>query len=294
MSEAKKKMTEEEILKSIDAIIDETLGTEEQPAEEAKEEVAKSEESKDTDKDANGGKDKIKSGSPMSAEQAEKAKAKKSEDEKEEDDEEDEKEEKSYKKSEEQESDLKKADKEAMKKLADKEAKEEVKEHEKDMHKKKMKKSLDELSQVLDSEELELIKAWREESEQAEKEASTDVAKSVVQAVSAQIEDLKKAFDARLNEKDSLIKSMSEEIKKLSSQPAHSGQAVSTLETLEKGGSSETTLSKSQVLDTMLDLQKAGKGITSQHIAEFEVTKNLSNPVVRALVMEEAKKRHSN
>jgi hypothetical protein len=291
MSEAKKKMTEEEILKSIDAIIDETLGTEEQPAEEAKEEVAKSEESKDTDKDANGGKDKIKSGSPMSAEQAEKAKAKKSEDEKEED-EEDEKEE--SKKSEEKEADLQKADKEAMKKLADKEAKEEVKEHEKEKHKKSMKKSIEELSQVLDSEELELIKAWREESEQAEKEASTDVAKSVVQAVSAQIEDLKKAFDARLNEKDSLIKSMSDEIKKLSSQPAHSGQAVSTLETLEKGGSSETTLSKSQVLDTMLDLQKAGKGITSQHIAEFEVTKNLSNPAVRALVMEEAKKRHSN
>jgi len=292
MSEAKKKMTEEEILKSIDAIIDETLGTEEQPAEEAKEEVAKSEESKDTDKDANGGKDKIKSGSPMSAEQAEKAKAKKSEDEKE--DEEDEKEEKSCKKSEEQESDLQKADKEAMKEIADKEAKEEVKEHEKDMHKKKMKKSLEELSDVLDSEELELIKAWREESEQAEKEVSTDVAKSVVQAISTQIEDLKKAFDARLNEKDSLIKSMSDEIKKLSSQPAHSGQAVSTLETLEKGGSSETILSKSQVLDTMLDLQKAGKGITSQHIAEFEVTKNLSNPVVRALVMEEVKKRHSN
>lgn len=285
-------MTEEEILKSIDAIIDETLGTEEQPAEQ-KEEVAKSEESKDTDKDANGGKDKIKSGSPMSAEQAEKAKAKKSEDEDEEE-EEDEKEEKSYKKSEDSSADLKKADKEAMKKLADKEAKEEVKEHEKDMHKKKMKKSLDELSQVLDSEELELIKAWREESEQAEKESSTDVAKSVVQAVSAQIEDLKKSFDARLNEKDSLIKSMSDEIKKLSSQPAHSGQAVNTLETLEKGGSSETTLSKAQVLDTMLDLQKAGKGITSQHIAEFEVTKNLSNPAVRSLVMDEVKRRHSN
>jgi hypothetical protein len=286
MSEAKKKMTEEEILKSIDAIIDETLRIEEQTAEE---QVAKSEESKDTDKDANGGKDKIKSGSPMSVEQAEKAKAKKSEED--DDDEEDEKQEKCYKKSH-----LHKADKESMKEIADKEAKEEVKEHEEEMHKKKkkMKKSLEELSEVLDSEELELIKAWREESEQAEKEASTDVAKAVVQAVSAQIEDLKKAFDARLNEKDSLIKSLSDEIKKLSSQPAHSGQAVSTLETLEKGGSSETTLSKSQVLDTMLDLQKAGKGITSQHIAEFEVTKNLSNPVVRALVMEEAKKRYSN
>lgn len=290
MSEAKKKMTEEEILKSIDAIIDETLGSEEQV--ESKDEVVKSEEAKNEKKDANGGDDKIKSGSPMSAEQAEKAKAKKS-DKKDEEDEEDDEDEKSEK-SEASEADLQKADKKEMKKIADKEAKEEVEEHEKEKHKKSMKKSIQELSQVLDSEELELIKAWREETAQEEKESSSDVAKSVVQAVGAQIDELKKSFDARLNEKDSLIKSMSDELKKLSSQPAHNGQAVNTLETLEKGGPSETTLSKSQVLDTMLDLQKAGKGITSLHIAEFEATKNLNNPVVRSLVMEAAKKRFTN
>lgn len=289
MSEAKKKMTEEEILKSIDAIIDETLGSEEQPEAKA-EEVVKSEESKNESKDANGGDDKIKSGSPMSAEQAEKAKMKKKKEEDEEDDEDEESE-----KSEASKPDLEKADKKAfMKLIADKEAKEEVKDHEKDKHKKSMKKSIDELSQVLDSEELELIKAWREETAQAEQETSTDVAKSVVQAVGAQIQDLKKSFEARLNDKDAMIKSMSDELKKLSSQPAHSGQAVNTLETLEKGGPSETTLSKAQVLDTMLELQKAGKGITSLHIAEFEATKNLNNSVVRSMVMEAAKKRYSN
>jgi hypothetical protein len=289
MSEAKKKMTEEEILKSIDAIIDETLGSEEQPEAKA-EEVVKSEESKNESKDANGGDDKIKSGTPMSAEQAEKAKMKKKKEDEEEEDDEDEESEKSQA----SQPDLQKADKEAMKKLADKEAKEEVKDHEKEKHKKSMKKSIEELSQVLDSEELELIKAWREESAQAEQETSADVAKSVVQAVGAQIEDLKKTFDARLNEKDAMIKSMSDELKKLSSQPAHNGQAVNTLEVLEKGGSSETTLSKAQVLDTMLELQKAGKGITSLHIAEFEATKNLNNSVVRSMVMEAAKKRYSN
>lgn len=91
-----------------------------------------------------------------------------------------------------------------------------------------------------------------------------------------------------------MIKSLSVEVKKLSTQPAHGRQSVDSLETIEKSGSSEVTISKSQVLDTMLELQKAGKGINSRHIAEFEATKNLSNPQVKALVMEETKKRFSN
>lgn len=291
MSEAKKKMTEEEILKSLDAIIDETIGSEEETAQEQKEEqVAKSEESKNEKKDANGGEDKIKSGSPMSEKQeaAAKAKAKKSEDE-----DEDEKAEKSESK----QADLVKAedkeDKEEKKEMKQV-AKEEVKAHEGKMHK-KMKKSIEELSSVLDDEELELIKAWREENDEDEvEETPADIAKSVAQAVGAQIDDLKKAFNEKLSEKDAMIKSLSDEVKKLSSQPAHGRQSIDSLETLEKGGSSETSLTKAQVLDTMLDLQKAGKGITSHHIAEFEATRNLSNPVVRNLVMEATKKRFSN
>jgi len=76
MSE-KQKLTQEEILKSLDAIIDETMGTDEGSSED----VVKSEESKNENKQANGGEDKIKSGAPMTeeqkAEEAKKAKEKK-------------------------------------------------------------------------------------------------------------------------------------------------------------------------------------------------------------------------
>lgn len=299
MSEAKKKMTEEEILKSLDAIIDETMGKDEEVVSEkpaSTETVAKSEESKDENKQANGGEDKIKSGAPMSEEQKAEA-AKKAKAKKEKEDDEDEDDEKSEK-SAQSEADLKKAvSKEEAKKIADKEADKEVDEHEKEMHKnKKMKKSIEELAAAgVDAEELELIKAWREENDESEEqETSVDIAKSVAQAVGAQLEDIKKSFEQKLSEKDDMIKSLSVEVKKLSTQPAHGRQSVDSLETIEKSGSSEVTISKSQVLDTMLELQKAGKGINSQHIAEFEATKNLSNPQVKALVMEETKKRFSN
>lgn len=299
MSEAKKKMTEEEILKSLDAIIDETMGKDEEVVSEkpaSTETVAKSEESKDENKQANGGEDKIKSGAPMSEEQKAEA-AKKAKAKKEKEDDEDEDDEKSEK-SAQSEADLKKAvSKEEAKKIADKEADKEVDEHEKEMHKnKKMKKSIEELAAAgVDAEELELIKAWREENDESEEqESSVDIAKSVAQAVGAQLEDIKKSFEQKLSEKDDMIKSLSVEVKKLSTQPAHGRQSVDSLETIEKSGSSEVTISKSQVLDTMLELQKAGKGINSRHIAEFEATKNLSNPQVKALVMEETKKRFSN
>ncbi len=287
MSEAKAKMTQEEILKSLDAIIDETIGTDEVAGEAAPaaETVTKSEESKDTNKQANGGDDKIKSGSPMTeeqkAEEAKKAKEKKDKEEKE-------AKEKAMKeqaeKSAQEEADLKKGAKESEDKDAD------------DKKAKKMKKSLEELAAAgVDAEELELIKAWREENaEEEEVQGSADIAKSVAQAVGAQIEELKKSFDEKLSAKDDMIKSLSAEVKKLSTQPAHGKQSVDSLETIEKSGASNTEISKAQVLDTMLELQKSGKGINSRHIAEFEATRNLSNPQVKALVMEETKKRFSN
>lgn len=300
MSEAKAKMTQEEILKSLDAIIDETIGTDEVAGEQtapAAETVAKSEESKDTNKQANGGEDKIKSGTPMSeeqkAEEAKKAKEKKDKEDKE-------AKEKAMKeeaeKSAQAEADLKKAavDAEEAKKIADKE----VDKHEDKMHSKKVKKSLEELAAAgVDAEELELIKAWREETaeeEKAEVQDSADIAKSVAQAVGAQIEELKKSFAENLQAKDDMIKSLSAEVKKLSTQPAHGKQSVDSLETIEKSNESNVEISKAQVLDTMLELQKSGKGINSRHIAEFEATRNLSNPQVKALVMEETKKRFQN
>lgn len=299
MSEAKAKMTQEEILKSLDAIIDETIGTDEVAGEKtapAAEAVAKSEESKDTNKQANGGEDKIKSGSPMTeeqkAEEAKKAKEKKDKEEKE-------AKEKAMKeeaeKSAQAEADLKKsADKDADDKKGKKESEDK---DEDDKKSKKMKKSLEELAAAgLDSDELELIKAWREENaeEEDEVQGSADIAKAVSQAVGAQIEDLKKSFEQKMSEKDDMIKSLSAEVKKLSTQPAHGKQSVDSLETIEKSGASNTEISKAQVLDTMLELQKAGKGINSRHIAEFEATRNLSNPQVKALVMEETKKRFQN
>ncbi len=300
MSEAKAKMTQEEILKSLDAIIDETIGTEDVAGETAPaaETVAKSEESKDTNKQANGGEDKIKSGTPMSeeqkAEEAKKAKEKKDKEDKE-------AKEKAMKEQAEKaakdEADLKKAavDAEEAKKIADKEADKKVGQHEDKMHKKSMKKSIEELAAAgVDAEELELIKAWREENAEEEVQESADIAKSVAQAVGAQIEELKKSFDEKLSAKDDMIKSLSAEVKKLSTQPAHGKQSVDSLETIEKSGASNTEISKAQVLDTMLELQKSGKGINSRHIAEFEATRNLSNPQVKALVMEETKKRFSN
>ncbi len=300
MSE-KAKMTQEEILKSLDAIIDETIGTDEVAGEAAPaaETVAKSEESKDTNKQANGGDDKIKSGTPMSeeqkAEEAKKAKEKKDKEDKEAADKK--KAMEDAEKSAQAEADLKKAvDAEEAKKIADKEADKKVGQHEDKMHSKKVKKSLEDLAAAgVDAEELELIKAWREENAEEETvENSADIAKSVAQAVGAQIEDLKKSFDEKLSAKDDMIKSLSAEVKKLSTQPAHGKQSVDSLETIEKSGTSNTEISKAQVLDTMLELQKSGKGINSRHIAEFEATRNLSNPAVKALVMEETKKRFQN
>lgn len=299
MSEAKKKMTEEEILKSLDAIIEETMGKDDEVTPASTEAVAKSEESKNENKEANGGEDKIKSGTPMSEEQAMKAKAKKEKEDKEAKDKA-EKEKEEAEKSAQAEADLKKsADKDADDKKGAKEKEDKDADDKKKDGKKKlpafMKKSIAELAEVLDTDELELVKAWREENDEAAtEESSADIAKSVAQAIGAQLEDIKKSFDQKLSEKDGMIKSLSAEVKKLASQPAHGRQSVDSLETIEKSNSSDVVISKAQILDTMLELQKAGKGINSRHIAEFEATKNISNQQVKTLVMDETKKRFSN
>jgi hypothetical protein len=242
----------------------------------------------------NGGNDEIKSGSPKTEEMkmSEEAEEKKKKDDMEK---------AKAKKSEDNDADDKKKDEDkkemekAMKKAEDE--KEEDKEDDKKDEaekakkaKKSMKKSLQDLSSVLDEEELELIKAWR--SEQAEEEnvvKSEDIAKAVSDITSAQVDELRKSMNAQ----NDLIKSMSEQIKKLSSQPAHDKRSIDTLETLAKSGTQESaTITKSQVLDVMLDLQKSGKGVTSHHVAEFEATGNISNGQIKALVMGETQKRN--
>lgn len=224
---------------------------------------------------ANGGDDKIKSGSPLTeeqkAEEAKKAQAA---------------------------ADAKKAEEEAVAKAkedSDKNGKEKDKDKDKD-DKSKMKKSLEELKEVLDEEEFELVRTWREECEKeavAKSQAAAQPANPLAgieemlkKAVTEGTADLRKA----LSDKDDLIKGLNEKIEKMSNQPAYDRRSISTLETIEKSGASGTgELKKSQVLDKMLELQAAGKGVTSHHIAEFEATNNISDPTVRGTVFRELK-----
>lgn len=240
---------------------------------------------------ANGGKDEIQSGSPMSEEQkAAEEKKKKEAEEKGEPKESEEKEEK--------ESAVEKAEKADDKddsKGKEKEGSEADEEEDEKEKKSKMKKSIDELSAHLDSEELELIKAWREESQKEEvvakseaapkAEPTEDLQKSIAKALEASIEPLRKA----LSDKDSLIKGLSDKIEKMASQPAYDRRSISSLETLEKSTEGTQEISKSQVLDKMLELQLAGKGVNSRHVAEFESTRNISDPHIKELVFKELK-----
>lgn len=273
----------EKIQKTVDALVDEALA-------------------KGVNNEAqNGGKDEIKSGSPKAEEMKLSEDADSDDQKKKKEDESDEKKddkemEKSDDKDADDEEEKKKKEKDEMSKKMKKaeDDKEDEEEDEKDEAKKakkssKMKKSIKELTDVLDEEELELIKAWRDD--QAEKEEtvvkSEDIAKAVSEATSGQVEDLRKA----LNSQNDLIKSLSDQINKLASQPAHDKRSIDTLEPLIKGGNSETTLTKALVLDVMLDLQKNGKGVNSHHVAEFESTGNISNGQIKTLVMSEAQKR---
>lgn len=231
---------------------------------------------------ANGGKDEIKSGSPMSEEQKAAEEKKK-------------KEEEEAKKAQASEASVAKSDD---KDADDKEEKDDDKdEDDKDKEmKKKMKKSIEELASHLDAEELELIKAWREESQKEEtvtksetapkaEESNEDLKKSITKALEDTVAPLRKA----LEDKDALIKGLSDKIEKMASQPAYDRRSISSLETLEKSTEGTQEISKSQVLDKMLELQLAGKGVNSRHIAEFEATRNISDPNIKELVFKELK-----
>lgn len=230
---------------------------------------------------ANGGKDRIKNDSPMTEEEKLMEEKKKKEAE--------------AKKSEEEKAD---ADKVSKAKDCDDDKDEDDKDKKKDeMKKKKMKKSLEALSEHLDDEELELIKAWREQPAEAATEQTETVAKSTTAAPEADKgEDLKKALSEliaplqkAMEDKDSLIKSLGEKIEKMASQPAYDRRSISSLEALEKSGEQSQTISKSNVTDKLLALQLAGKGVNSHHIAEFEATGNISDPAVKAMVFKELK-----
>lgn len=155
-----------------------------------------------------------------------------------------------------------------------------------------IRKSMEELASILTEDELTVISAWREEMESTEIE--TKVEETIVKSEPAQ-EDLIKSFRDQINgemnelrkslsDKDDLIKSLNKQVEELAAQPAHSGRAVENLAVIEKS-QSEVTLTKSQVVNKMVELQKSGANITSYDVVQFETKGTFSNPHVRQLVM---------
>lgn len=167
----------------------------------------------------------------------------------------------------------------------------ESKAEEKKEEKAKMKKAMEELGE-LDDEEIELVKAWREEKAAEEEEVSKSLNATPAfdpEVLSKAISDAVAPLQGKIAEDKEIIKSLTEKVEKLASQPAYDKRSLSGLEPIEKGGDSETEISKSQVLDKMLDLQREGKGVRSNHITEFEATQNISDPSIRKLVMDQFK-----
>lgn len=285
-------MTKEEIQKSVEGIVEDLLANQKQ------EEGEVAEKAMPASMEENGGDDKIKSGTPMTDKQKEEAAKKAKEDEADmekakEDEKDEEKEEKSMKKSEDAE------EKKEMKEVADKE----VKEHEKDMHKKKeMKKSQESEEEVVETielseEEMELLKAWRSHKEQEETE---EITKSQAPAESEELqkslaaqEERNEKLEKALNSQSDLIKSLTDKIEKLASQPAYDKKAITSLEPIEKSSQSNGSeeLSKAQKADILLDLQKSGKGVRSTHVAQMEATGRIVDPVVNRMLQEEINKR---
>lgn len=158
----------------------------------------------------------------------------------------------------------------------------------------KLSKAEQELGDISD-EEIELIKAWREEiAAEAEEVAKAqtapagpsaeDLSKAITEAVTTAVEPLQK----KLEKAEEINKSLTEKVEKMASQPAYNKRSIQSLDTLEKSGDAPE-IQKSQVLDKMLELQMSGKGVTSTHIAEFEATGNISDPVIKNKVMEQFK-----
>lgn len=143
----------------------------------------------------------------------------------------------------------------------------------------------------LSAEETELVKAWRAQKEEAVEEKisksqeNDEKVEEIKKAAIEQTESLQKA----LTEQSEIIKSLTDKVEKMASQPAYDKRSLDRLEPIEKGGNEPTKLSKSQISNRMLELQMAGKDVTSKDIAEFEATNNVSNPAIKKLVMDSFK-----
>lgn len=183
----------------------------------------------------------------------------------------------------------------------DEDSKEDKMEDKKEKLKKKMKKSLDELAELLTEDELELVKAWREENEEVSQIIEESISKSEetiskssgLEDISSIIESKFESLTKAMSEKDDIIKSLKETVDRIASQPAYDRKSISGLEPVEKsiqGQSSAPEISKDQIADRLLELQLAGENVGSRDVAEFEATNNISNARVKSLVMESFKK----
>jgi hypothetical protein len=140
----------------------------------------------------------------------------------------------------------------------------------------------------LTKDEVDLVKAWRADNaseaqveQQLASSAKTEEFSKSLAAATGAVEDLRKVVE----DQQGIIKSLTDKVEKIASQPAYDKRSLSTLEPLEKSGDTESVIPKARVLDKMLELQRADKGVTSKHVSEFEVTRNISDPSIRNLVM---------
>lgn len=106
-----------------------------------------------------------------------------------------------------------------------------------------------------------------------------DVDALIKSAASGMIEDHKVETDERLSKMEEILATMSETLEKVARQPSRGHRSVSGLKPLQKSIHPEDeapTLSKSQVLDKLLDMQKSGKpGVTPQLVSKFELSGNM-------------------
>lgn len=162
-----------------------------------------------------------------------------------------------------------------------------------------MKKSQEILGN-LSEDEIDLVLAWRaEESSEVESENSEEIVEKSLKEgnESTLLEEIKKSFKEEtqslrksIEEKDDLIKSLSDKVEKLSNQPAYDSKGIDTLEAIEKSEVSTPKIGKKQVLDQMLNMiQEGNSDVNSHHVAEFEATGNISNPKIKNLILEKLK-----
>lgn len=257
-------MTKEEIQNKIDDLVEKALEADSTDSSEDNIEKGDAKSAaKDEKRPSNGGDDKIKSGSPMS-EKEKMMKAK-------------------------EEAEAAESVEKAEKDKKEKQEEDESPAEEKKEEKKEMKKSEDSDALELDEEEIELVKAWRasKEEESITPEPTPQISEDqITKSMASALEPLTKA----IQEKDELIKGLQDKIEKIASQPAYEKRSLDSLESIEKGGHDKVeTISKSQTLNRMLELQQEGKGVTSVHIAEFESTNNVSNPSIKRLIADSFK-----